>query len=95
MGNVQGWEMIANTKQLKVVEIPVAGTLDVPSALRKLASQIEAGEFGDAHNLAWVIDCGDSRIECGLAGRAPEPGATGFMLFALAQRKIERGILGD
>lgn len=87
--------VFTDNNPFKVVEIPVAGTLDVPSALRKLASQIEAGEFGDAHNLAWVIDCGDSRIECGLAGRAPEPGATGYLLFALAQRKIERGIFGD
>lgn len=75
---------------LKLVDFPPRdAALSVPAALRKLADQIEAGELGDAHNLAWVIDCGDSRVEIGLTGPAPEPGPTAYLLFGLAKRRIE------
>lgn len=56
---------------------------------------VEAGEYGDAHVLAWVIDCGNQRIECGLAGRSALPGAEGHLLFGLAQHKLERDTLGN
>lgn len=74
---------------MKVVELPVSDIGDVPRMLRTLADQIEAGDYGDAHNLAWVLDCGDGRIEVGLCGRAPEPGLTGHFLMAVGQRKFE------
>lgn len=80
---------------LNVVPMPAATATDVPEALRKLASQIEAGEYGDAHVLAWVIDCGNQRIACGLAGRSALPGAEGHLLFGLAQHKLERDTLGN
>lgn len=72
-----------------VVKLPDRDLTDVPKTLRALADAIERGEYGDAHNVAWVIDCGDSRVECGMAGAAPEPGATAHLLFAIAQRKLE------
>lgn len=74
-----------------VLQLPDRDQTDVPRTLRVLADRIERGEYGDAHNVAWVCDCGDSRIECGLAGAAPEPGATAHLLFSIAQRKLEVG----
>jgi len=74
---------------VKVVQFPASGVEDVPTSLRNLADSIESGNFGDAHNLAWVIDCGDGRVECGLAGKSPSSGAEAHLLFAIAQRKIE------
>ena len=72
-----------------VLKLPDRDLTDVPRALRALADAVERGEFADAHNVAWVIDCGDSRVECGLAGPAPEPGAAAHLLLAIGQRKLE------
>jgi hypothetical protein len=69
------------------LEVPCIG--DVSEALRRLADAIDAGEYGDAHNLAWVIDCGDKRVECGLTGKGGEPAPLAHYLFALAMRKLE------
>ena len=62
---------------------------DVPRILRSLADEIERGKFGDAHNVAYAIDCGSGRIEVGMAGQAPEPEITAHFLFAVAMRKLE------
>lgn len=62
---------------------------DIPSGLRALADGIEAGRYGDAHNLVWVIDCGDSRIDVGLLGAAPEPGVTAYFLLGIGARRLE------
>lgn len=80
--------------ELKVVSLPERDIADVPRGLRALADQIEAGEYGDGHALAWVIDCGGSRIELGLLGGTPEPGAVGHLLFGLAARRLEDSALG-
>ena len=74
---------------LKVVQLPSRDIGDIPRGLRFIADEIEAGRYGDAHNLAWVIDCGDSRVEIGMLGQAAEPGAVGYYLFGLAMRKLE------
>ena len=74
---------------LKLVEFPASGIIDVPTSLRNLADAIERGDYGDAHNVAWVVDCGDSHIEVGLSGRSESPGAVAHLLFAMAQRKFE------
>lgn len=58
------------------------------SDLRDLADSIEKGEFGDAHNVAWVLDSGDSNISVGLAGWAGSPGAEALLLLACGQHKI-------
>lgn len=50
------------TAELKIVELHSPAANDIPEALRLLANEIEKGEFGDAHNLAWVVDCGNSRV---------------------------------
>lgn len=74
---------------LKVVELPQNDINDVAKSLRNLAESIEAGHFGKALNLAWVVDCGDSQIECGLLGQSAVPGAEAYYLFGLAMRKLE------
>lgn len=79
---------------MKLIEFPsLPAVLSLPEALRRLASQIENGEYGDAHNLAWTIDCGDSRIELGYLGKSPEPACSAHFLFALAMRRLELGAL--
>lgn len=74
---------------LNVVKLPSSDLGDIPRGLRAIADQIESGEFGDARNMAFVLDCGDSTVTIGLLGLTPEPVATGHLLFALAQRKLE------
>ena len=73
----------------EIINFPAKSIGDVPRALRQLADEIDAGKFDDAHNLAWVIDCGNSRIEVGLCGCAPEGGITAHYLFARGMRKLE------
>lgn len=79
---------------LNVVQFPENYTiLDIPGGLRKLAEDIEAGDYVDSHNLVWAIDCGDGQIEAGLLGPAPEPAMTAHFLLCLAQRKLECGAM--
>ena len=73
---------------MNVVELPTKDIGDIPRGLRAIADAIEAGEYGDAHNLAWVIDCGNYRIEIGMLGHAAMAGAEGAYLFALAHTKL-------
>lgn len=65
---------------------------DVVTGLRNLANGIEAGSFGDAHNLAWVVDCGNGDVEIGLLGEAKEAGAELFLLLAMGTHKIISGV---
>jgi len=74
---------------LNVVKLPVGDVQDIPRGLRELADDIENGKFDDAHLLAWVIDCGNSRVEIGMLGKSPEPGAVAYHLYGMAKRKLE------
>lgn len=79
---------------MKLVQFPErVAFVDVAQGLRNLADQIDAGEFGDAHNVAWVIDCGGSDVQIGLLGKAASPGAEAHLLLTLAAAKIVRGTL--
>ena len=73
----------------EVKTLPTGNLSDVPSRLRALADSIEAGDFADAHNLAWVIDCGNGRLEIGLLGRCAELSSTLYYLLGLGKRKVE------
>lgn len=75
--------------KLNVVEFPaMPGTQDIPAALRLLAAQIEAGEFADAHNLVWVIDCGNCNVQFGMMGPSESPGSQAHLLLSLACHRI-------
>ena len=76
---------------VKVVPIPTNSLADVAGGLRRIADQIEKGEFGDAHNVAWVIDAGNGDIRVGMLGMAPEPASITHFLLALGQRRLELG----
>lgn len=65
---------------------------NIPEAPRSLADGIESGEYGDAYNVVWAVDCGDGRVEMGLMGPSPQPALTAYFLAGLAQRKLEGGI---
>lgn len=81
---------------MKLLKFPVQGIQDIPSGLRKLADDIESGKFDDAHNVAWIIDCGNSRIEYGLLGKAASPGAEFNILLDVTKHKfINAASLGD
>lgn len=73
----------------EIVELPSSDIGDLPRGLRAIADGIEAGEYGDAHCLAWVIDGGDGEIITGLLGKTSEAGAVAHYMHALAMRKIE------
>ena len=74
--------------QLKVVQLDAGDLSDVSAGLRRLADAIDAGEYKDARNLAWVIDCGDGDIRIGLLGRTPSAGTVAYYLYG--QRKLEQ-----
>lgn len=75
---------------MNVVELPVGDISKVSARLRDLADAIDEGHFGDAHAVAWVIDCGNGRNEVGLIGRGPGvAGADAHLMLAIGQRKLE------
>lgn len=73
----------------KLVEFPTTAMLDIPAALRALADGIEAGNYGQVNTLGWVIDHDEQRIDVGLAGKSPLPGAELHLLLACGMRKLE------
>lgn len=73
---------------MELIEFPRSTVHDIPSGLRNLADQIEAGEFLP-HTLVWAIDEGDGEVSVGLLGAAQAPGAEAHLLLAAAMRKLE------
>lgn len=73
----------------KLLEFPPQDVCDISKALRNLADDVEAGKYGDAHNLAWIIDCGNCRIEVGLIGPCGELAPSLHYLMSLGLRKVE------
>lgn len=73
-----------------LLQLPNRDLRNIPFTLRALAEAVEQGKYDDAHSLAWVIDCGAGRVECGLIGSSLNPGAEAHLLFAIAQRRLEK-----
>ena len=73
---------------LNVVPHPTADINDVVARLRSLADNIESGNFGTVHNVAWVADCGGGKVEVGLVGFAPEPASAAHFLFHCGAMKL-------
>ena len=78
----------------ELVKFPERDIGDVPRMLRSIANGIENGEYGDAYNLAWIVDCGNGKIAVGLCGTAEEPALTGHFLMSLGMRELEKGFGG-
>lgn len=74
---------------MNIVDFPKHNIADIPQTLRNLADSIEQGEYGEAHALVWVIDCGSADIAVGLIGQTAEPGAAAYYMLGLAQRELE------
>ena len=81
--------------RLKVVEFPEQTAQSVVAGLRALAQSVEEGKFGDAHNLAWIIDAGDGAIHIGMLGQTPNPAATAHLLMGCGQYKIVSGAMDE
>ena len=64
-------------------------TGDVSKCLRELAAEIDAGNYGDAHNVAWVVACGNGRIEGGMIAKAHLLLLTVIFCFAWEQGKLK------
>jgi hypothetical protein len=75
---------------VKLIQFPDVDVGDIARGLRRMADDIEKGEYGDAFNLAWVMDCGEGHIEVGLLGRSPEPGAAAHLLFGVGMSKLSQ-----
>lgn len=78
---------------MNLVDLPTIKNIgSIAERLRDLATLIEEGQFGDAHTLAWVIDCGNGRCEVGFLGRAAGiAGSEAHLLLAIGQRMLEAG----
>lgn len=76
---------------MNIVDLPVNNLQDIPARLRGLADQIERGDYGDTHNLAWVIDCGGGDIKVGILGAVGMIGPEAHLLFHVGALKIAHG----
>lgn len=66
---------------------------DIPGTLRCLADRIEAGEYGQAQALVWVLDA--ENIDVGFAGLGAHPGAEAHLLLhAGAARLVGNALAG-
>lgn len=72
-----------------VVPFPFKDVQNIPLCLRNLADQIEAGKYGVAQNLAWVINTGGGAVEVGILGSVSEVAPTLYFLLGMGMRKVE------
>jgi hypothetical protein len=80
---------------MKVVELPTNSVGDISGGLRRLADAIDAGTYEDAHNVIWIVDCGNARIEFGMLGQSAEPGACALLLMEMARFKLLKETYGQ
>lgn len=77
---------------MEIVSFPTqTAALDIPASLRNLADEIEAGEFGAVLRLAWTIEQENGNIDVGLMGQCSDPAPITYMMFGMAQRRVELG----
>lgn len=75
----------------EVKPLPVTSVRDVAGGLRRLADRIENGDFGSCHNVLWVLDKGNAKIEFGLLGEG-DAGLTALLLMRLAEHDFMQRI---
>ena len=76
---------------MKVIELTKSNFRDIPATLRRIADDIEAGNFERVEDIAVVVQ-GD-QLNVFHAGRGDVGSA--FMLLACAQRKLEHAVLSQ
>lgn len=74
---------------MNVIRFPLPSLNDIPGALRLLADQIDSGNYGIVHGLAWVMNSESAGIDVGLLGGAAEVAPVTHYLLCLGQRKLE------
>ena len=73
---------------MKVVEIQTQSLDDITGGLRRLADAIDAGEYGEVCNVAWVVDADYQPVSVGLLGRTGSPDAACVLLLELAKLNL-------
>lgn len=76
----------------ELVAFPEVDVRDIERGLQKLLDDIGDGKYGAAHNVVWVVDCGDGKIDFGMLGSAAEPGAVAYFLMAMAMQKLASAV---
>ncbi len=74
----------------KLYALPSPGLRDIPAILRNIASEMEAGKYGQVDSAALVVS-GDA-IE--IFGLGTADAVTAHFLFSLGARQIEDGAVG-
>jgi len=72
-----------------VISLPAVQSDNIPDQLRELADRIELGGLGAVHSVTWVADVDSGKVDVGLCGTSPIPGATAHLMLAMGMRKLE------
>jgi hypothetical protein len=75
--------------QLKAVELPALHKSDICEQLRRLIQNIENGDFGEVHSVAWSLEADDNHIHVGLIGQADIPLLRAYFGLGKGMRVIE------
>lgn len=72
---------------MNLIEFPDRNIQDIPAALRRLADAIEANEFGDVYNVAWVMNA-SGFLSIGLLGASTSLHADTLLLLMRGQKEL-------
>ena len=78
----------------KIINLPVSDVRDIERGLKQLMSDIGEGKYGTVHNVVWIADRGNGKVEFGLLGYSGEPGLTAHLLMSIAQHNFISSIAG-
>lgn len=70
--------------------VPPPQKIDIATALRNLASQIETGEFGEPASMVWVLEVGNE-LHVGSTDLSTYAEHHAHFILAKAQRNLEHG----
>jgi hypothetical protein len=71
---------------MHVVKFPQIPISDLAEQLRKLADEVESGDYVA---VAWVTQTSDGEIDLGLIGSTPAPAEKAHLMFAQAMNRIQ------
>ncbi len=72
---------------MELLKFPELNINDIPNGLRSLAERIKNGEYGEAINLGWIIQC-ENNIEYGFLGKSASPLSEFNLLLDLAKQDL-------